>query len=231
MTLEQILNQTKDLTWQEKLIFVSDNFSDIAFSTSFSIEDQVIMEFIISNKLKIEIFTLDTGRLPKATYDLWQSNLDRYGVKIKAYYPNQDDLEQFISNKGVNAFYESQELRKTCCNIRKTEPLSRALKNKKLWISGLRKEHSNLRAAKDYFEEDKSLNLIKFYPLLEVSEDQLWADINQKNIPFNRLYKEGYRSIGCDPCSRAIAANQDVRAGRWWWENSQTKECGLHVTK
>lgn len=227
MTINNILAQTQHLNWQEKLLFIGNNFTDVTFSSSFSIEDQVITDFIAANNLPIEIFTLDTGRLPKETYAVWQSTLDKYGIKIAPYYPNQDTLGDFIKDKGINPFYESVELRKTCCGIRKIEPLHRALTGKKIWISGLRKAHSNAREDKDFFEKDDALNVIKFYPLINLSEAEVWQHIEEKRIPFNRLYKQGYRSIGCDPCSRAIGENDDVRAGRWWWE-STSKECGLH---
>jgi phosphoadenosine phosphosulfate reductase len=228
MTINEILEKTKNLSWQENLKFVAENFSDVTFSSSFSIEDQVITDFIAQNNLAIEIFTLDTGRLPKETYAVWQSTLDKYKVKIAAFYPNQEKLEDFITEKGINPFYESLDLRKSCCGIRKVEPLHRALKGKKLWISGLRKEHSITRVNKDFFEKDDALNLIKFYPLLDLSEEEIWKYIEDNRVPFNRLYKQGYRSIGCDPCSRAIGQNDDIRAGRWWWENPESKECGLH---
>ena len=205
MQINNLIKQTSKLNWQEKLIFISDNFQNIVFSTSFSIEDQLILDFIVRSNLKIEIFTIDTGRLPKATYDVWQSSLEKYKIKILPFYPHNKDLENFVSASGINAFYESIELRKKCCFLRKVEPLRRALKGKNLWISGVRKEHSNDRNNKEFFEFDESLNLTKFYPLLEISEEEIWQVINQNSIPFNRLYKEGYKSIGCDPCSRKIS--------------------------
>lgn len=227
MNIEQILHETQNLNWQEKLKFVSEHFNNVTFSNSFSIEDQVILDFIVQHNLNIEVFTLDTGRLPKETYSVWQSSLDKYNITIKPYYPLGPSLEEFIADKGINPFYESVELRKKCCYLRKVEPLNRALKGKEVWISGLRKEHSDSRGNKDFFEKDDALNLIKFYPILDVSEDELWEYIKEHRVPFNRLYKQGYKSIGCDPCSRAINEGDDIRAGRWWWENSG-KECGLH---
>lgn len=231
MQINQILEQTKNLNWQEKLKFITQNFSGVTFSTSFSIEDQVILDFIASENLAIEIFTLDTGRLNKETYDVWQASLDRHKIKISAFYPNEKLLQEFISQKGINAFYESKENRLSCCFFRKVEPLSRALKNKKIWISGLRAEQSKERAKKDFFEEDKTLNLIKFYPLLELKESEIWQIIEAKRIPFNLLYKQGYKSIGCAPCTRPVKEGEDARAGRWWWEDSTNKECGIHLGK
>ncbi len=228
--LEKIKKQTKDLNWQEKLIFVAKNYENVVFSTSFSLEDQVILDFIAQNDLKIEIFTLDTGRLFRETYQVWQNSLEKYGLKIGAFYPNQDEIASFVEQNGINAFYDSVDLRKKCCAIRKVEPLKRALKNKEIWISGIRKGHSEARSDKDFFEEDKGLGLLKFYPLLDFSEEDLWSYIDKNSVPINSLYKKGFKSIGCQPCSRAVSSGEDDRAGRWWWEsgNGNKKECGLH---
>lgn len=228
--LEKIKRQTKDLNWQEKLLFVAENYENITFSTSFSLEDQIITDFIVQNDLNIEIFTIDTGRLFKETCRVWQNSLDKYGLKIKAYYPNQDEIADFVENKGINAFYDGVDLRKKCCEIRKVGPLKRAVKNKEIWISGVRKEHSLTRSVKDYFEEDKNFGLLKFYPLLDFTEEELWGYIDKNEVPFNTLYKKGFKSIGCQPCSRATSAGMDGRSGRWWWENNDEnkKECGLH---
>lgn len=227
MKINELIQKTKELTWQEKLIFIAKNFDKIAFSTSFSIEDQIILDFIVKNNLRIEIFTIDTGRLPKETYNVWQVSLEKYKIKILPFYPQNQRLENFVLDYGINAFYESIELRKKCCFIRKVEPLQRALANKNIWISGVRKEHSIDRNNKEFFEFDEPLNLIKFYPLLEVLESQIWQLINQNSVPFNQLYKEGYKSIGCEPCSRKIKEGEEIRDGRWWWERGN-KECGLH---
>ena len=226
--LQQITIQTKYLNWQEKLIYISKNFKNISFSTSFSVEDQVITDFIVSQNLAIDIFTIDTGRLPKETYQLWQSSIRKYGAYLTSYHPNHDHVQEYTSNHGANAFYETLELRKECCFIRKIEPLQRALKGQEIWISGIRKEHSPSRESKDFFEYDEALDLIKFYPLLEESIDDIWHCINARSVPFNVLYKQGYQSIGCAPCSRAISKDQHIRDGRWWWENNNNKECGLH---
>lgn len=226
--INDILKQTEGLDWQEKLLLAAENFNQPTFSSSFSLEDQVITDFIANNHLPIEVFTIDTGRLPQETYDVWQATLEKYAINIQSYSPKQEKLEPFTQKNGINPFYESKELRLNCCKIRKIEPLHRALNGKDLWISGLRKEHSSNRNDKAFFEKDNNLALTKFYPLLEISEAELWESINQKAIPFNRLYKSGYRSIGCAPCSRAIGTGDDIRAGRWWWENDSKKECGLH---
>ena len=227
--LQKILKQSETLHWQDKLLLAVENFNNPTFSTSFSLEDQVITDFIARNQVPIEIFTIDTGRLPQETYNVWQATLDKYAITIKGYSPKHGPLENFTKEHGINPFYESKDLRLTCCAVRKIEPLHRALKNKDLWISGLRKAHSSNRNEKAYFENDDNLKLTKFYPLLDLSESELWEAINQKGIPFNRLYKSGYRSIGCAPCSRAIGEGDDIRAGRWWWEDDSKKECGLHA--
>lgn len=228
LKVRDLLIHTKYLSWQEKLIYLNQNFSHISFSTSFSLEDQVISDFILRNKLNIEIFTIDTGRLPKQTHQVWQSTLRKYGNKISTYFPNQDQIANYVNNNGPNAFYESLELRKKCCHIRKVEPLKRALKSSKLWISGIRKDHSSSRNNKEYFEFDEQLDLIKFYPLLNENIENIWSYINKNSVPFNILFKANYHSIGCDPCSRAILPGQEIRDGRWWWENPNNKECGLH---
>lgn len=226
--LIQILKQTSKLNWQDKLLLAVESFNHPTFSTSFSLEDQIITDFIAQHQLPIAIFTIDTGRLPQETYNVWQATLDKYAMTIQGYSPKHDALEKFTHTHGINPFYESKDLRLNCCGIRKIEPLHRALKGKDLWISGLRKGHSSSRNEKAFFENDAALALTKFYPLLDFSEAALWNIIHQKAIPFNRLYKAGYRSIGCAPCSRAIKEEDDIRAGRWWWEDDSKKECGLH---
>ncbi|MFT6077652.1 MAG: phosphoadenosine phosphosulfate reductase [Myxococcota bacterium] len=222
------LNQKfKNQTWQENLIQISQNFSNMTFSTSFSLEDQIITHFIQKNKLPIEIFTLDTGRLFKETYDVWQKTLDIYGVKIQAFYPDAFLIGDFVSKNGIDAFYSSKDLRTSCCHIRKVEPLKRALKDKDLWISGLRSGHSSSRDDKDFIERDENLNITKFYPLLHLNEDGVRDYLKKNNVPYNELYDSGFSSIGCAPCTRAVEDGEDPRAGRWWWEES-SKECGLH---
>lgn len=229
--IKEILEKTQNQDWQEKLIFIAASYKKVIFSSSFSLEDQVITDFIARNNLPIKIFTLDTGRLPKQIYNVWQSTLDKYKIQIDAFYPQAEPLQNFIKENGINPFYESLEMRKSCCFFRKVEPLHRALKGQEIWISGVRKEHSADRGQKDFFEQDNDLQLIKFYPLLEVSEELLWKYIKENNVPYNKLYDLGYKSIGCDPCTRAIGPDEDVRAGRWWWERSGVKECGLHSNK
>ena len=201
----------------------------IVFSSSFSFEDQVITHLITDLHLPIQIFTLDTGRLFAETYSVWSSTLDRYKISIKAYYPNATILESFVEKKGPNAFYESVENRKGCCFIRKVEPLKRALSGNAIWITGLRAEHSADRGDLQSIEWDESNQIIKYHPLLHWTTNQVTDFITTNNIPYNPLHDKGFVSIGCAPCTRAIKEGEDFRAGRWWWEDTNKKECGLHV--
>jgi phosphoadenosine phosphosulfate reductase len=222
--------QTQGLGLPAALQLLSQQFpGKVTFSSSFSFEDQVITHAIADNQLPISIFTLDTGRLFPETYSVWNSTLENYQLTIRAYYPDQQLLEDFVAAKGPNAFYESIENRKTCCNIRKVEPLKRALAGNAVWITGLRAEHSAARHDLQQIEWDEVNQVIKFHPLLYWSTTETRNYINQHHIPYNALHDKGFVSIGCAPCTRAIRPGEDFRAGRWWWEDSSKKECGLHV--
>lgn len=201
----------------------------VTFSTSFSFEDQVITHKILSHQLPINIFTLDTGRIFPETYSVWNATNERYKTRIKAFYPDQSLLEAFVAVKGPNSFYESVENRKDCCYIRKVNPLKKALKDNAIWITGLRAEHSANRHDMPQMEWDESNNIIKYHPLLHWTTEEVKHYINENNIPYNSLHDKGFASIGCAPCTRAIKPGEDFRAGRWWWEDSTKKECGLHV--
>ncbi len=201
--------------------------SGICFSTSFGQEDQVITDIIATNKWPIPIFTLDTGRLFQETYDVFQQTVDKYGCKIEAYFPETDAVENLLLKKGPNSFYDSVENRKECCNIRKVIPLTKALKDKRIWITGLRAAQSENRNNLHQFEYDEKFDIIKYNPLLHWSLDEVETYLQKNNVPQNSLHKKGFVSIGCAPCTRAIEIGEDIRAGRWWWETSH-KECGLH---
>jgi phosphoadenosine phosphosulfate reductase len=201
----------------------------VTFSTSFGFEDQVITHQILSNNLPVSIFTLDTGRLFPETYSVWSRTIERYETKIKAYYPNGEKLQDLIEEKGPNLFYESPENRKDCCGVRKVEPLKRALKGNKIWITGLRAEQSAARQDLQPIEYDEVHDVIKYHPIFNWTTDETRDHINQFNIPYNILHDRGFISIGCAPCTRAIRPGEDFRAGRWWWEDNSKKECGLHV--
>lgn len=202
---------------------------EVVFSTSFGYEDQAIAHTIFSNDITVEVFTLDTGRLFAETYSVWNSTLDRYRKPIKAYYPKAQDVEKLVNAKGPNSFYESIENRKECCFTRKVEPLKRALNGKKIWVTGIRAEQSGNRNGMPQLEWDESNQIIKYHPLLHWTFDEVKDFIKKYTIPYNPLHDRGFVSIGCAPCTRAIRQGEDFRAGRWWWESSDKKECGLHV--
>lgn len=226
-----------ELTYRSSGLSIADTLSllvgqfpgKVTFSTSFSFEDQVIAHEILSNALPVSVFTLDTGRLFAETYAVWSSTNAKYLSNVKAYYPNNTLLEPFVQEKGPNAFYESVDNRKQCCFIRKVEPLKRALADNAVWVTGLRAEHSPDRNSLTPFEWDPGNQLIKYNPLLHWSTEQVRKHIDDNNIPYNPLHDKGFVSIGCAPCTRAIRPGEDFRAGRWWWEDTAKKECGLHV--
>lgn len=223
-----LLEKTANFSIEETLAFLANEFKDkVVFSTSFGQEDQVITALIGKNNLPITIFTLDTGRLFQETYDVFHKTLKKYQIDIKTYFPETSAVEELLNQKGPNSFYESVENRKECCFIRKVAPLTKALKGNSIWITGLRAEQSENRNDLDLFEYDEKFDIIKFNPLLKwtLEEVQKYLDVN--NVPQNALHKQGFVSIGCAPCTRAIVPGEDIRAGRWWWESSH-KECGLH---
>ncbi len=217
---------------EEILKYFLKQYSDsITLATSFGAEDQVLTHMAVSIYPKVEIFTLDTGRLPEETYKVWEKTERHYGIKIKPFVPDQESLEQLISQQGINGFYDSIEKRKRCCKIRKIDSLKRALKNKEAWITGLRREQSVTRIGANIVEYDEAFGLLKVNPLIEWSTDQVWDYIKKHNIPYNELHDIGYPSIGCAPCTRAVKEGEDLRSGRWWWESPEHKECGLHLKK
>ena len=228
--MENLLLQLEGLNPQEGIALVCDLFpGEVVFSTSLGQEDQAITEIIAKNNLPVEIFTLDTGRLFYETYDLMARTTSRYGLDIKTYYPNTQSIEEFVRTKGINSFYESVENRKTCCFIRKVEPLKRALDGQKVWITGLRAEQSTNRHGMKLVEWDEGNQILKFNPLLHWTMDELLTYIKENKIPYNPLHDKGFVSIGCAPCARAVTPGEDIRSGRWWWENPDSKECGLHA--
>ena len=209
--------------------FIDKYGSRAALSSSFSIEDQVITHMLVSINNHSKIFTLDTGRLPYETYSLIDRTREHYDIEIDVYFPNSNQVEDMVKEKGVNLFYNSIEDRKRCCYVRKVEPLKRALSNLDVWITGLRREQSVTREDLNIVEYDENYQIIKVNPLCNWMEEQVWDFIKKNNIPYNQLYKRGYKSIGCAPCTRPVENGGSIRDGRWWWENPATKECGLHV--
>ena len=201
---------------------------ELAFSTSLGYEDQVISHMIFANHLPVKVFTLDTGRLFNETYSVLSSTLERYKAPIAVMYPRTEAVERLVTEKGPFSFYESMANRKECCYIRKVEPLKRALKGYGIWITGIRAGQSQNRQDMPSVEWDEDNRIVKFHPILSWSLEEVKAYIRQHNIPYNPLHDKGFVSIGCAPCTRAVREGEDFRAGRWWWEANDKKECGLH---
>lgn len=232
VTNKQITNwnsivKTKSI--QQRLEFVFDKITgNKTFSTSFGIEDQVLTHMLYTHNKEFSIFTLDTGRQFEETYEVFQKTAIKYSnYTIKTYVPDENDVQMYVETKGINGFYDSIQNRKECCFVRKVKPLKRALMNVDVWITGLRSQQSTNRETMNFFEWDDDNKILKFNPILDFSLNQLEELVTQNNIPMNSLFKKGYVSIGCAPCTRAIESGEDFRAGRWWWENGK-KECGLH---
>lgn len=207
-----------------------DEFSPkITFASSLSEEDQIITDMIAQTTQSIEIFTLDTGRLFAETYELMAKNQKKYSeLNFKIYYPDTKSVEEMVKTKGINLFYESIENRKLCCHIRKVMPLQRALADKDAWIAGLRRQQAQTRAVLEPVEWDEANKKVKFNPLYNWTLQQVRSYIKKNNLDINPLHAKGFISIGCAPCTRAIGPGEDIRAGRWWWEKPEQKECGLH---
>jgi phosphoadenosine phosphosulfate reductase len=218
--------QSKSL--EEALRYVAITYpGQVVFSSSFGQEDQVISDIIFKEKIDIEIFTLDTGRLFPETYELMDKTKARYKISFKTYFPDAKEVEKLVEEKGYHSFYESVENRKECCKIRKIVGLKRAIKGNAVWVTGLRAEQSENRSELKMWEWDEANQIHKFNPLINWSLDKVNAYLTEHNVPQNSLHAKGFVSIGCQPCTRAISEGEEARAGRWWWEESQ-KECGLH---
>ncbi|MDX9706294.1 MAG: phosphoadenylyl-sulfate reductase [Azospira sp.] len=230
---DALLAATADKAEKAKALLagIARDFAPATFANSLGAEDMVLTDLIVREKLDIEIFSLDTGRLPPETHDLMARVQERYGLKLKLFAPRHDLLETWVREHGINAFHESVELRKGCCHVRKVEPLMRALAGKKAWITGMRAEQSATRSGLPLRTFDEANGLEKFNPLADWSEKEVWAYIRQHEVPYNALHDRFYPSIGCAPCTRAVTPGEDIRSGRWWWENADTKECGLHPGK
>jgi len=214
---------------EQTLARIARDYAPAAFSSSLSAEDMVITDAILGRGLDLEIFTLDTERLHQDTLDVIDAIEQHYGKRIRVMKPDPQAVAAYVSAHGLNAFYESVELRQRCCGIRKVEPLRRALAGKKAWITGQRRAQAVTRAALPEQEHDAVHGVEKFNPLADWSEDEVWAYVRARGVPYNRLYDQGYRSIGCAPCTRPVVAGEDVRAGRWWWEQPESRECGVNI--
>ena len=208
---------------------IARDFSPAVFASSLAAEDMVLTDLILKAGLPITIFSLETGRLHKETLAMFDKVKARYGYDIVVMRPKQELVDEYVSKNGLNAFYDSVEMRKGCCYVRKVEPLGRALAGNKAWITGQRRAQSTTRAELAVQEDDAAHGMVKFNPLADWSEEDVWEYIRSNSVPYNELHDRGYPSIGCEPCTRAIQPGEDVRAGRWWWENADSKECGLHL--
>ena len=231
MSLEIIKNieeKILSLNTIDLIKYILENHKNIAFSTSLGAEDQVITDMIYKVDKKTKVFTLDTGRLHSQTYKVMDETNLKYGVKIEVFFPKYEDVQNLYKVQGVNGHFETIEKRKNCCNIRKIEPLKRALQGVDIWITGLRASQSVTREAMPLIEWDDNFKVIKINPLINWSEEDVWDYIKENRVPYNKLHDMGFPSIGCEPCTRAIKDGEDIRAGRWWWEDPAHKECGLH---
>lgn len=225
-------NQFENMGERQVLSWALEKYGErIALASSFGAEDVVLVDMLAKINQTARIFTLDTGRLNQETYDVMDAIRQKYDIKIETFLPNAESVEMMVQEHGFNLFYDSIEKRELCCNVRKTEPLKRALKTVDAWLTGLRREQSITRADVKKVEYDEANNLIKVNPLVEWTEKQVWDYIKENNVPYNALHDRGFPSIGCAPCTRAIESGEDIRAGRWWWETPEQKECGLHVKK
>lgn len=228
--LEQYRRETADLDAGTLVAWAIETFGRdrVVLATSFSIEDQVLTDLIVKADHAARIFTLDTGRHFQATYDLWQRTEERYKISIEPCFPEKEDIDSLYASGGPNLFYDSVDKRKQCCAARKVKPLAKKLATADAWICGLRAEQSVTRTTLEKVEWDAAFNIYKINPLATWTEAETNQYIETEKVPKSVLYTQGFRSIGCEPCTRAVAEGEDVRAGRWWWENPEHKECGLH---
>ncbi len=213
----------------ETLARIAAEFSPAVFASSLAAEDMVITDLILKAGLPIGIFSLETGRLHPETLAVLDQVKAAYDYDIALYKPQPEAVDAYVAQNGLNAFYDSVEMRRECCRIRKVEPLGRALAGNKAWVTGQRRSQSTTRAELDIQEDDAAHGMTKFNPLADWSEEDVWNYIRANKVPYNALHDQGFPSIGCAPCTRAIQPGEDVRAGRWWWENPDSKECGLHM--
>ncbi|TFG63102.1 MAG: phosphoadenylyl-sulfate reductase [Spirochaetales bacterium] len=227
--LERIDREYREKPPEELLAWAASAFKGRAvFASSLGLEDQVLTRMLADIDPAFPMFTLDTGRLFQETYDVLSTTREQLGVRLEILFPKREEVEAMVNEHGPNLFYESVEKRKLCCGVRKVAPLTRRLKGLSAWITGLRREQSVTRTDLKHVEWDEVNGLVKINPLADWHIDEVWAYIKKKSVPYNRLHAKGFPSIGCAPCTRAVKEGQDIRAGRWWWENPEYRECGLH---
>jgi phosphoadenosine phosphosulfate reductase len=229
MTLSSVSADQRVTQVLQELRQAVETFSPVVFASSMGAEDMVLTDLIFKHKLDIEIFTIDTGRLPQETYDLIAVATAHYGKTLTIFVPQAMSVEAMTKRYGINGFFDSIDARKACCHARKVEPLKRALNGKRAWVTGLRSGQARTRDAVTNSEFDEGNGLQKINPLSHWTEADVWEYLHANSVPYNALHDKGYPSIGCAPCTRAIQPGEDIRAGRWWWENPETKECGLHM--
>ena len=225
MSLDQKIERTVEV-----LNEAARDYAPVVFASSLGAEDMVLTDLISLHRPDIAIFSLDTGRLPQETYDLMQAVRSHFDVPLTVYFPDGNLVEEYVAQHGINGFYDSVESRKACCYVRKVEPLRRALKGNGAWITGMRRDQAVTRGSLAVSSFDEGNGLQKFNPLLEWSNKDVWAYIRKHDVPYNKLHDQFYPSLGCAPCTRSVTPGEDIRAGRWWWEDPASKECGLHVS-
>ncbi len=230
MDINELNHSVKDLSAEKVLEYFENIYGKgVALSSSFGVEDQVLTHMLLNIDKHANIFTLDTGRLHPETYSVMDATNLKYSTKVNVYFPDTQNVQKLYAQQGINGFYESIENRKSCCYARKIEPLQRALSEVDVWVTGLRASQSVTREGLNMVEYDDNNKVIKVNPLLNWSEEDVWNYIKENKVPYNKLHDEGYPSIGCAPCTRAVEEGADIRSGRWWWENPEHKECGLHI--
>lgn len=229
-TVELLQKIAHDHSAFQLLQLIVDRFhTKVSLASSMSAEDQVITDMLYRIGSPVNIFTLDTGRLPEETHETIAATNKKYDIHIEILFPDRQELQELVNNNGPNLFYDSVQARRQCCHVRKVLPLQRKLATLDAWITGIRRGQAVTRQTTERIEYDQANDILKINPLAHWTDDQVWEYIRKHNVPYNRLHDQGYPSIGCHPCTRAVNADQDIRAGRWWWEEPEHKECGLHV--
>lgn len=219
---EKLVNRLKQIT---------EKYQDVRFATSLAAEDMVITDVIAKENIQIQLFTLNTGRLHQSTLDMHQLVQQHYKIQIHSIEPQPEKVDQYLRDFGLNGFYDSEEAKKKCCDIRKVQPLQKALQDADAWLTGQRREQAVTRTQLEFEEQDQVRGITKFNPIFDFSEEEMWGYLLRRQVPIHPLHDQGYPSIGCEPCTRAIKQGEDIRAGRWWWLQQGSKECGLHVAE